>query len=521
MTRASSPARPSAPATRRRGLPLASVATAAVLFLGIVVTTVMVALSLVHFRRMADESSLATAQLLARTTAARLRAVGDEDREAVLDHIARQARVDLLLVGGGGRVLVDTGAELEQPASELVLLPGGFTEASTGRSAFAAETLGPPLGHLTVVVLVHAPATPLGSRDLFRALTVLAVALVATASYAAFRFAKGSRDDLEFVRARVVRMAMAPGDPLGEPVPIRTFEQGGVVAAAFDLLLERFAASERAYRQDLAQAEAIDEGRSRFLATLSHELRTPLNGILGFSDVLLSEVEGEISDSAREDLGIIRKSGEHLRGLIDDILDLSAMETGTLRLDRESVDVAAIADEVMRSMAPLVEGRDVELLVVGDRPTIVWADPRRVRQILTNLIGNAVKFTAKGQVKVTLRAGDAVAKVSVSDSGPGISQAESQLVFEEFLQVGEALARKKGSGLGLSIARRLTLAHDGRLTLESTPGVGSTFTVELPVVPTAPSSVPPGRHPLPSAPGSRPPISRPPISRPPTSSRRA
>lgn len=512
MTRGSSPSLTPAPAVRRRGLPLAAVATAAVLLLGVGVTTVMVALSLVHFRKMADEGSLATAHALARTTAARLRAIGAEDRPQVLDHVARQARVDLLLVERDDVVLVDTGAELERPPSELVLSAGGFTDTSTGRSAFATESLGPPVAHLSVVVLVHAPATPLGSRDLFRALVVLAVALVATASYGAFRFAKGAGDDLEFVRARVERMATAPGDPLGEPVPIRTFEQGGVVAAAFDLLLERFAASERAYRQDLEQAEAIDEGRSRFLATLSHELRTPLNGILGFTDVLLSEVEGEISEGAREDLTIIRKSGEHLRGLIDDILDLSAMETGTLRLDRALVDVAPIADEVMRSMAPLVEGRDVRLSVVGDRPALVWADPRRVRQILTNLIGNAVKFTAKGEVRVTLRAGDATTRISVSDSGPGISQAESQLVFEEFRQVGEAPARKKGSGLGLSIARRLTLAHDGRLTLDSAPGVGSTFHVELPVTPPPRASDPAGRRSVPPAAISRPPVSRPPGS---------
>ncbi len=508
-------------APSRRGLPLAAVATAAVLLLGVAVTTVMVALSLVHFRAMADRESLMTARALARTTAARLRAVGPEDQAQVIEHVARQARVDLLLVERGARVLVDSGAEPERPTSELVSSPEGFTDTSTGRSAFASESLAPPLGHLSLIVLVHAPATPLGSRDLFRALAVLAVALVATASYGAFRFAKGASDDLDFVRARVVRMARAPGEPLGEPVPIRTFEQGGVVAASFDLLLERFAASERAYRQDLEQAEAIDEGRARFLATLSHELRTPLNGILGFTDVLLDEVEGEISPGAREDLTVVRKSAEHLRGLIDDILDLSAIQTGTLRLDRALVDLAPIADEVLRAMAPLVEGRAVTLDVRGDRPTLAWVDPRRVHQILTNLISNAVKFTTKGAVTVTLRAGEETARVSVTDSGPGISRAEAQLVFEEFRQVGDVPLRAKGTGLGLSIARRLTLAHSGRLSLDSAPGEGSTFIVELPVLPPADASEPPGRRAATQAVGSRPPISRPPISRPPSSTRLA
>ncbi|MCC6644599.1 MAG: HAMP domain-containing histidine kinase [Polyangiaceae bacterium] len=520
MTRQRSPSVAQA-AGRGRGLSLAAVATAAVLLLGIAVTTVMVALSLAHFRRVADEGSEQAARLLARTTAARLRAVGEEDRPQVLEHIARQARVDLLLVEGEGRVLVDTGAELERPASELLLSPGGFTDTSTGRSAFSAQSLSPPQAHLSVVALVHAPATPLGSRDLLRALVVLAVALVATASYGAFRFAKGASDDLEVVRARVERMARAPGEPVGEPVPIRTFEQGGVVAAAFDLLLERFAASERAHRQDLEQAEAIDEGRSRFLATLSHELRTPLNGILGFTDVLSAEVEGEISDGAREDLAVIRKSGEHLRGLIDDILDLSAIETGTLRLDRALIDLSPIVDDVLRSMAPLLEGRPVRLVAVGDRPTLAWADRRRVHQILTNLIGNAVKFTAAGEVRVTLRSGDQRARVSVSDSGPGISEAEAQLVFEEFRQVGDARLRRKGSGLGLAIARRLTLAHSGSLALDSVPGEGSTFHLELPAAPLAETSEPPARRSSPPAPGSRPPVSRPPVSRPPGRSRLA
>jgi signal transduction histidine kinase len=315
---------------------------------------------------------------------------------------------------------------------------------------------------------------------LFKAVAVLTLSLVVVAAIVAFVFSKNAEDDVEYVRERLGELAQEAGGTLGAQIPIRTFDQVGVVTAAFNSLLERFAAAERAYRHDLQQAEALDLARARFLAMLSHELRTPLNAILGFADVLLSEADGPLTPSAREDLDTIRSSGEHLRSLIDDILDLSAMETGNLRLERRIVDVHEIAEQVLREAQPLVAGRRIVLRLESTPGVLAWADPRRVRQVLANLVGNAVKFTAEGRVSVSTRQGQGVAVVEVADTGPGIAEHELASVFLEYRQAGDASSRRKGTGLGLAIARRLVRAHDGEIELTSEVGRGSTFRVTLP-----------------------------------------
>src|SRR6185436_2409821 len=153
---------------------------------------------------------------------------------------------------------------------------------------------------------------------------------------------------VRFVRERIVAMARAKHQPGGKPIPVGSVDQVGLLTSAFNGLVERFTAAERAYRQDLAGALAYDRDRSAFLAALSHELRTPLNAILGFTEVLLAEVDGPLSDEARENLMVVRTGGEHLRSLIGDILDLSALESGELQLSRRQVDVFSVAEEVVR-----------------------------------------------------------------------------------------------------------------------------------------------------------------------------
>jgi signal transduction histidine kinase len=477
---------------RPGALPLTPFAPAIVVIVGVAVAVALGFFGLVALRRASDAGALEQARVLAGAMAARVRVVPNEDREAVVEHAARATATDAMLVDQIGRVVVDTSVDAapETPVAEMLVVGEGFVQSSTGRVAYAAQPLEAPLAHLSLIVFVHAPPAPPGSRELLRAVGVLAAILVGIAAYAAYRFSRSAYEDVAFVTRRVVAMASARRDPVGNPVPIRSLDQVGVVTSAFNSLLERFAAAERAYEHDLAQADTLDKARARFLATLSHELRTPLNAILGFADVLLSEVDGPLTASAREDLEVIRSSGEHLKTLIDDVLDLSAMVVGNLRLDRRPVDVVPIAETVVREAQPLLEGRPVHLTLAGDEHAIAFADARRVRQILANLVGNAAKFTREGRIDVVVTAIWPSIVIEVRDTGPGIAEGERAGIFEEYRQVGDLAARRKGTGLGLAIARRLTDAHDGKLSLESELGKGSTFRVELPRE-ARPSSRPP------------------------------
>jgi signal transduction histidine kinase len=251
------------------------------------------------------------------------------------------------------------------------------------------------------------------------------------------------------------------------------------LTAAFNVLVTRFAAAERTYRADLAQATDMDKERSEFLAGLSHELRTPLNAILGFAHVLESEVDGPLSDEARESLEIIRTSGEHLRQLIDDILELSALETGTLQLSRSPIDVHQVAEEVVREATATVANKPLTLEVEGTNGLYAFSDKRRVRQILTNLVSNATKFTTRGSVTVRVDARGSFVVLTVKDTGPGIPREQTAAIFEEYRQLGDARARG-GTGLGLAITKRLVLMHGGTIDVISEMGRGSTFTVTLP-----------------------------------------
>jgi signal transduction histidine kinase len=217
---------------------------------------------------------------------------------------------------------------------------------------------------------------------------------------------------------------------------------------------------------------------------MSHELRTPLNSILGFADVLMTEVDGPLSAEAREEVEQIRGSGKHLLDLITDILELSAIESGQLKLTRTRVDLEAVAREVLREAAGLVGTRPVSVRLEGEAGVFARADAKRVRQILTNLVGNAIKFTQRGEVVVTLGYGGGhdgtYARFSVRDTGPGISSQELAVIFEEYKQTKEERSRRRGTGLGLAITKRLVLMHKGRIHVHSEVGRGSEFDVLLP-----------------------------------------
>jgi len=236
----------------------------------------------------------------------------------------------------------------------------------------------------------------------------------------------------------------------------------------------------RLYRQ----IEAANRNKSEFLANMSHELRTPLNAIIGFSEVLKDEMFGEVNDKQREYLEDIHSSGHHLLALINDILDLSKIEAGRMELDVARFNLQSAMDNALTLVRGRAERHGIQLATDIDAEVGEYVgDERKFKQIMLNLLSNAVKFTPEGgTVTMAARRVDGSYVFSVKDTGIGIAAEDHGKVFEEFKQVGTDYARKaEGTGLGLTLTKRLVELHGGRIRLESELGKGSIFTFNLPI----------------------------------------
>jgi signal transduction histidine kinase len=231
------------------------------------------------------------------------------------------------------------------------------------------------------------------------------------------------------------------------------------------------------------EVEAANRHKSEFLANMSHELRTPLNAIIGFSEVLSQQMFGAVNPRQREYLGDIEASGQHLLSLINDILDLSKVEAGKMELQPSRFSLVGALESVVMMVRERAARRGVELRAELDPALdVVEADERKIKQIVLNLLTNAVKFTpAGGQVRLRAdRDGDGVV-VAVTDTGVGIAPGDQARVFEEFAQArGGATPEQEGTGLGLTLSRKLVELHGGTIWVESELGKGSTFTFTLP-----------------------------------------
>jgi signal transduction histidine kinase len=231
------------------------------------------------------------------------------------------------------------------------------------------------------------------------------------------------------------------------------------------------------------QLEVASQHKSQFLANMSHELRTPLNAILGYTEMMVDGLYGDVPEKAQGVLERVQSNGKHLLGLINDVLDLSKIEAGQLTLAIEEYSVPDMVATVMSATESLARTKGIALIsAVGQGLPRGHGDARRLTQVLLNLVGNAIKFTDEGKVEIRgARANDNF-ELAVVDTGPGIAPADQAKIFEEFQQVDNTSTRKKGgTGLGLSISRKIVELHGGRITVESEVGKGSTFKVTIPI----------------------------------------
>ena len=262
----------------------------------------------------------------------------------------------------------------------------------------------------------------------------------------------------------------------------------GVTGIARDVTGQRRAAEAlqrtEALRREKDAAEAADRAKSEFLGNISHEIRTPMTAILGFTEVLIDDesVRG-LPDDLYRHLLTIRQNGSHLLDLINDILDMTKIEAGKLRIDPVACSPVRIAEDVAASMRPRAEGKGLRLdvEVAPGVPRSVRTDPVRLRQILINLLSNAVKFTQAGGVRFVVRPAPGALRFEVVDTGVGLSEDDIGHLFESFYTSDHRRTRESGAGLGLAISRRLAEMLGGRIGVTSRPGQGSTFAFEVPV----------------------------------------
>ncbi|MEZ4565053.1 MAG: PAS domain S-box protein [Thermomicrobiales bacterium] len=308
-------------------------------------------------------------------------------------------------------------------------------------------------------------------------------------------------DDLASLAGR--HAVFSTGDPRLSYTTVRRRRDGSLVDVAVSLSPIRDAAgnvtgyssitrditawkdAEQQLQMALDAARAANATKSQFLAMMSHELRTPLQAILGYTELLLANAAAKLTTEERQDLGYIQQGGQRMLGLVNQLLDLSRIEAGRMEVVRKPVDLPEIVEQVRQDIAPLASQKG--LLVRIDLPATlppVLGDAERLRQILLNLAGNAVKFTQTGSVAIHAAAqGDAVA-IRVADTGIGIPPEEIPHIFEAFRQADNNLARRHGgAGLGLAISQRLAGLMKGAITVESTEGEGSVFTLTLPAMP--------------------------------------
>lgn len=230
--------------------------------------------------------------------------------------------------------------------------------------------------------------------------------------------------------------------------------------------------------------QEVDRLKSIFLASMSHELRTPLNSIIGFTSILLQGISGALTDEQKKQLTMVKGSGQHLLDLINDLLDVSKIEAGKVEISVEEFALADVANEVTEAISPTATKKELDVVTELQDDIVLLSDRRRVKQLLMNLVSNAIKFTNQGQVTITgKRLDNEQVEFQVSDTGIGMKQEDIQRLFQPFQQIDESLTKEHGgTGLGLYLCKKIVDLLHGDIRAESEYGTGTTFTVTLPLL---------------------------------------
>lgn len=394
--------------------------------------------------------------------------------------------------GGDGLALssVLVGAASEEARSDAPVPPGGHVIAPARGAALLVFVLGVMI--LLIVLAFGSQALALmpesaaaGARYATSVVAVVGLVTLAAMVLAWFvsraftsdigSVTRGVARLVRQVRSRAVRVRPRPLAPRG-------FDELGALLVAFDGLQQSLHSALIREEELHGQSRRASRHNEEFLLAVSHELRTPLNAILGFAEVLLDEIDGPLDESQREDVRIIRSAGMHLRALFEDVLDLSAAASGNLELERAPVSLEPLVRQVFAELAGQSKPH-VELDVVVDSTPLppIIGDAKRLRQVVTNLATNALKFTDAGYVIATLHAEGPEVVLEIGDTGVGISAEALDRIFVEFDQI-QGTRRAGGAGLGLSIAKELVELHAGHIEAESIEGRGSVFRVRIPHV---------------------------------------
>ena len=292
--------------------------------------------------------------------------------------------------------------------------------------------------------------------------------------------------DTQAIAARLEGLASERISEQEAALPVLSLDELGDLTAAFNQLVARIGEHNQTLQKSADQAAEADRRQLEFLTVVSHDLRTPLNSVIGFSQLLLEGTEGRLDQEQQVDVRKILNSGRHLLSLVNDVVDISKIESGMIELSCSRVDIATVIREALEAVSGLSRGGAVGLgAELPEELPPVHADETRLRQILINLLGNALKFTTAGEVRVRANPeSSGMLEVRVEDTGPGIPESDLERVFGEFEQVRSMeVAAQKGTGLGLAITKRLVKMHGGEIRAINRPGGGAVFAFTIPVYP--------------------------------------
>jgi signal transduction histidine kinase len=418
------------------------------------------------------------ADTLARAMAARLAVTPPDLRATLLSRVRARSGTSVTVVRPDGTPLQDMDA----------LTPGPIPRPPDERAVFTLDNGDRPLlvasepvalDGAPVRVLVAVPRPSGAGATLGIELAALLTALTALGLTAAIVVARELSLDVRAIARRARKMTTGEANSL-RPLPVHARDEVGALILSFNRLQREIAAEIEAHRAALVRLEDSERRKEAQIATLRHELRTPLNSILGFADLLLSGVDGEITASQQEDLEAIARSGRHLLHLVDDVLDLSAIASGRFAIERRPIDLSAIVAEVVREARGPARLRRIEIEARAPAPCVVAGDATSLRRAITNLVHNALQH-CRARVTVELEPTDREARVHVRDDGRGINTHDIKRLFKPFERGREG----GGTGLGLAITVALLELHEGTLGAESVEGQGSTFTATVPLHETA------------------------------------